>query len=102
MGMGGGRICCTPTAEPRRLSLVNLAQEAAARLYPCAEPDTAAVQDRRAFTPAGATRAPSHQSHETVCPRLEIISGGRYSGVPHSVYVRSLICFAKPMSMSFR
>ena len=43
-----------------------------------------------------------HQSTAQLWPWLERISGARYSGVPHSVHVRSLITFAKPKSTSFK
>ena len=51
----------------------------------------------------GLERVPrAHQSAPRPCPLLEMISGARYSGVPHSVKVRSRTTLAKPKSTSFR
>jgi len=44
----------------------------------------------------------AHQSTARLCPLLVMISGARYSGVPHSVHVRSVICLAKPKSTTLR
>ena len=41
---------------------------------------------------------PAHQSTPLPCPLLRIVSGARYSGVPQSVQVWSLIYLAKPKS----
>lgn len=44
----------------------------------------------------------AHQSTALLCPLLWMISGARYSGVPHSVHVRSVSFFAKPKSVIFK
>lgn len=44
----------------------------------------------------------AHQSTALLWPLLCMISGARYSGVPHNVQVRSVNFFAKPKSVIFK
>lgn len=47
----------------------------------------------------------SHRAHHSTAllyPLLWMISGARYSGVPHNVHVLSVSFFAKPKSVIFR
>ena len=37
---------------------------------------------------------------ELIVTLLRIISGAKYSGVPHNVHVRSVICLANPKSVT--
>lgn len=43
-----------------------------------------------------------HQSTGLPCPLFSNISGARYSGVPHKVYVLPSKYLAKPKSVSFK
>ena len=44
----------------------------------------------------------AHQSTARLWPLFVMISGAKYSGVPHNVHVLSVICFAKPKSTTFK